>query len=144
MTTTESGDASVSTGLMVLFSQAWCLRAVELWDEVVFPNLVDPGNYHYSAEFVDTDTGAVCQFTSDTGRIITWQPGKHLSDDDCHFILLASRDNWRKVAEGKLDPVGAVASKRIHLKKGPMPVVIKEADAFKRLLVSWGRIPTDW
>lgn len=144
MTTTERSDPQVGTEVVELFSKEWCVKAIELWDEVVVPNLADPDNYNYNTEFYDTDTGAICQFTAATGRILSWEPGKKLSDEECTFILHATRENWKKVAEGKLDPIGAVASKRILAKKAPMPVVIKEADAFKRMLVSWGRIPTTW
>jgi hypothetical protein len=40
--------------------------------------------------------------------------------------------------------VGAVAAKRIHMRKGLMEVVIKEAEAFKKTLTGFGRIPTAW
>jgi putative sterol carrier protein len=127
-----------------LFSEEWCEKACALWDEVTFPHLVDPDNYNYVAEFQDTDTGNCATFKAEHGKIVDWVPGKTHPDEECDFILSASRDNWRKVAEGKLDPVGAVAAKRIHVKKGPMPVVVKEAKGFSNLLAGYGRIDTNW
>jgi putative sterol carrier protein len=144
MTATESEGTPVEAELVEPFSKEWCVQVIEIWNEVVVPNLVDPDNYNYVVEFGATDTGAVCQLKADHGQIITWDPGKGYNDDDCDFILWAKSEHWRSVAEGKLDPVGAVASKRIHMRKGPMPVVIKEADPFKKLLVGFGRIPTAW
>lgn len=127
-----------------LFSKEWCAEACKLWERVVIPNLVDLENYNYIAEWGVTDTGAVCQFKAEKGQILSWEPGKRFDDDACDFILWAKVAAWKQVGEGKMDPVGAVASKRIHLRKGPMPVVIKEADAFKRLLIGYGEIPTAW
>lgn len=126
------------------FGKEWCAKAVEIWDEVAFPNLADPGNYHYVVEWGESETGTICQFKADHGKIVSWEPGKSYSDEECDFLLWGVRENWKKIGEGKLDPVGAVASKRLHLRKGPMAVVIKEADAFKRILIGFGRIPTAW
>jgi putative sterol carrier protein len=144
MTTTDPGGAQVGQDLVDLFSPEWCVKAIEVWNEVVIPHLADPDNYHYVAEWKDTDTDAICQFKAAAGRIVTWEAGKTYNDEDCDFILWAKHDIWKKVADGVLDPVGAVASKRIHMRKGPMTVVIKEADGFKRLLVAYGRIATNW
>jgi putative sterol carrier protein len=136
--------ASVKAPVVEPFSKEWCLQAVPLWNDVVIPSLVDLDNYNYVVEFGEIDTGSVCQLKAERGQIMAWEPGKTFTDDECDFILWATSENWRKVAEGKLDPVGAVASKRIHMRKGPMPVVIKEAEAFKKLLIDFGRIPTAW
>lgn len=136
--------ADGGAGLVDWGSKEWCEKAIEVWDEVTFPNLVDPDNYHYIVEWGETDTGTCNQFKADHGKIVTWEPGKTYSDEDCTFILWASKENWRKIGEGKLDPVGAVASKRVHMRKGPMTVVVKESEAFKKLLVGFGQIPTAW
>jgi len=128
-----------------LFSQEWCEQAKDVWADVVVPNLVDPDNYNYVVEFraVDID-GAVCQLKATKGVVEDWFTGKKYSDEEATFLIDATKDIWHKVADGKLDPVGAVASKRVHLRKGPMPVVIKESKAFTGLLESFGRIPTEW
>ena len=126
------------------FSDEWCAQAAAVWDDVVVPNLVDPENYNYIVEWKATDTGAICQLKAERGKVTEWAPGKRFSDDDCDFILHAPSATWQKIADGQLDPVGAIASQRLHLQKGPMPVVITEAEAFKRLLVGFGRVPTNW
>jgi putative sterol carrier protein len=128
----------------VLFSQEWCESAKKLWDVAVVPVLVDPDTYDYVVEFRATDLGAVCQLKAAKGKVLEWNAGKKYSDDEADFLIDATKDNWQKVGNGKLDPVGAVASKRIHLRKGPMPVVIKEAQAFTQLLGGFGTIPTAW
>ena len=125
-----------------LFSQEWCERAKAVWDDTVVPNLLVPEVISYVIEWGDIDSGAVCQTTCEGGKVLDWVAGKPHPDEECHFIFWGTRENWRKVGEGKLDPVAAVASKRLHMRRGLMPVVIKEADAFKKLLVGFGRIPT--
>jgi putative sterol carrier protein len=146
MSTVESKDVSMAEGLLEYGGKEWCARMAAQWAEVVYPNIADAESYNYSAQFTDTDTGAVFQWRAEKGRIVYWEPGKVLSDDECTFILSATHDNWRKVADGKLDGVGAVAAKRVHLHKGPMPVVIREATAFKILIgpQGHGSIPTAW
>ena len=143
MTTTEA-DGSEATDQLELYSKEWCEKAIELWDEIVYPSLADRDNYNYAVEFGETDNGTSSQLKAEKGRIVWWEPGQQLGDEELTFVLWATRDNWRKIGEGKLDPVGAVASKRVHMRKGPMPVVVKEADAFKRLLAGFGTIPTQW
>lgn len=135
---------ATETDLVEFCSQEWCNQAMELWEEVVIPNLADPPNYNYVVEWKDTDSGAISQFKAEKGIIQDWEPGKRYPDEECDFILWAKRENWQKIANGTLDPVGAVASKRVHLRKGPMAIVIKEANAFKLLLIAYGRIPTAW
>lgn len=131
-------------GLVELFSQEWVDKAKELWAEVVTPNLVEPETYDYIMEFGVIDGDAVCTIRPEQGRPVEAVAGKKYSDEECGFILYATKDIWRKVAAGELDPVAAVASKRIHLRKGPMAVVIKEADPTKQFLSGFGRIPTNW
>jgi putative sterol carrier protein len=126
------------------FSAEWCEQALQVWDDVTFPALVDPENYHYIAEFGETDTGQCATFKADHGKLLEWVPGKTYPDEECDFVIWATRANWKKVAEGKLDPVGAVAAKRVHVRKGPMPVIVKEAKAFSNLLAGYGRIETNW
>jgi hypothetical protein len=134
-----------SPDLVELFSPEWCDHATLVWKEVATPYIADPDNFDYIVEWGETDTGTCSQTKAiPPGVVDTWQPGQPYGADRAQFQLWASRDVWRKIADGKLDPVAAMAAKRLHLRKGPMAVVIKEADAFKRLLANWGRIPTAW
>lgn len=127
-----------------LFSQDWCERAKKIWDDSVIPVLADRDGYNYVVEFRATDIGAVCQLKAEKGVLIEWNAGKKHSDEEADFLIDATKEIWHKVAGGKLDPVAAVAAKRIHMRKGPMPIVIKEAKAFTVLLESFGHIPTAW
>lgn len=128
-----------------LFSQEWCDAAIKLWEAEVYPNLADAENYAYIAEFGVTDhPEQVSQFKAEKGHLLEWTAGKKFTDDEATFLVWAKIENWQKVAEGTLDPVGAVAAKRVHLRKGPMTVVVNEADAFTRLLKGFGTIPTKW
>jgi putative sterol carrier protein len=144
MTPSDPQGMGIETGLVQPFSSEWCEKAIEIYNAIVVPVLADPPNYNYLTQFSVTDSEHVCQFRTEHGQVLGWEPGKKFSEEDCDFILTATGENWQKVADGKLDPVGAVAAKRIHLQKGPMPVVIKEAEAFKTMLSAFGRIPTAW
>ncbi|MEW6470784.1 MAG: hypothetical protein AB1679_00760 [Actinomycetota bacterium] len=133
----------MAEGLLEYASKEWCERAVEVWNETVVPNLVDPEHYHYTVEFGETASGKFSQLNTEYGKVLTWEPGKHI-EEECDFVIWATPEIYEKIGEGKLDPVGAVASKRVHVRRGPMPVIIKEADAFKKLLIGLGQIPTAW
>jgi len=127
------------------FSQEWCDAATKVWSNDVYPLIKDREGYNYTVEFGSTDAPEqVCQLQAKLGMVEWWNPGKKLADADLTFIIWAKREHWKKVAEGTLDPVGAVAAKRVELRKGPMTVVVKEADAFTRLLKGFGTIPTRW
>ena len=136
-----------SQDLVELFSQEWVDKAKELWAEVVTPNLVEPETYDYIMEFglMEGDqVVAVATIRPEKGVPVEAVAGKKYSDEESGFMLYATKENWRKVALGEMDPVAAVASKRIHLRKGPMPVVIREANPTKQFLRGFGRIPTRW
>ena len=140
-----SSSEDSAADLVELFSAEWCDHATRVWKEVATPFIADPENFDYIVEWGDTDTGACSQTKAiPPGVVESWQPGQPHGADAAQFQLWASRDIWRKIGDGRLDPVAAMAAKRVHLRKGPMAVVIKEADAFKRLLAAWGRIPTAW
>jgi hypothetical protein len=135
----------MSTESVELFSKEWCEHATDVWMDVAAPAIADPPNFDYVVEWGETDTGACSQTKAvPPGVPESWQPGQPFPPEQVQFSLWASRDTWKKLGEAKLDPVGAMAAKRLHLRKGPMAVVIKEAEAFKRLVSSWGRIPTAW
>ena len=133
----------MSQGPVDFFSEEWCAAATDLWNRVATPLFVDPDNYNYKLEWRTTD-GRVNQMIADHAKAVDWWVGKTVPDEEIAFIVEAPEENFRKVAEGKLDPVGAVAAKRIHLKKGPMTALIKEAGAFKTFMEHWGDIDTRW
>ena len=133
----------MSEGPVEFFSEEWCVKATELWNTVATPLFVDPDNYNYKLEWRTPD-GRVNQMIADHAKAVDWWVGKKLPDEEIGFIVEAPEENFRKVAEGMLDPVGAVAAKRIHLKKGPMTALIKEATAFKTFMEHWGDIDTKW
>lgn len=128
-----------------LFSQEWCDAAKDLWEKEVYPLLADAENYAYIAEWgIIGQEDSLCQFKAEKGHLVEWDAGKKYSDEEATFLIWAKKEHWQKVAEGAMDPVGAVAAKRIFLKKGPMTVVVNEADAFTHLLKGFGSIPTKW
>jgi putative sterol carrier protein len=130
--------------VLELFSQPWCDVMGARWDAEFAPRLADPKSFTYTAEFGLSDGEGVCQLAADQGRFAWWKPGRSRDGDEVDFILYGAKEHWQKVAQGKLDPIAAMTAKRLHLRKGPLEVAIKEVDFLKRLLLAFGDIPTAW
>lgn len=124
-----------------LFSAQWCDQAAKLYVTDVAPFIRDPENFTYTAEFAVLG-GAASQFSVEKNRMTWWKPGSDHLAEPGDFVLHAREEHWAKVIGGQLEPVPAIAAKRIHLVRGPMDVVIKETDALKRMILSWAKIGT--
>lgn len=59
------------------------------------------------------------------------------------FVLWASRENWKKLAEGDMGPRAAMLTKKLKF-KGSMITAMKYMSAFEESLRLMGRIPTKW
>ena len=62
---------------------------------------------------------------------------------EAQFIIRASAANWRKVIEGKLDPIPAMMTRKLKL-KGDMMKVMRYPKAAKELVNCVSRVPTDF
>jgi len=62
---------------------------------------------------------------------------------EAQFILRASFTNWRKVIEGKLDPIPGMMTRKLKL-KGDMMKVMRYPKAAKELVNCVSRVPTDF
>ncbi len=62
---------------------------------------------------------------------------------DSEFIIAAPLPVWRKVLEGKLDPIRGLVSRQLKM-KGNMMKVMKAPKAAGELVKSCGKVDTDW
>ena len=62
---------------------------------------------------------------------------------EAQFIIRASAANWRKVIEGKLDPIPAMMTRKLKL-KGDMMKVMRYPKAAKEMVNCVSRVPTDF
>jgi len=60
------------------------------------------------------------------------------------FVISASRDSWQKILNKELDPMMAVMTKKLELKKGNVGTLLKYVDAAKELIRSATKIPTEF
>ena len=60
------------------------------------------------------------------------------------FIISASKDSWQKILKKELDPMLAVMTKQLELKKGNVGTLLKYVDAAKELIKSAAEIPTEF
>lgn len=127
-----------------LFSAEWCQQATQLWEELVVPDLIDPEAFNYVIQFNVADDSAMCQLKAERGHAVAWEPGTPFPDAETQFIVAATPENWRKLGEGTLDPMAAIPSKRMHFRRGPVAVAIKEIQAFKKIIPAIMAFPIDW
>ena len=64
--------------------------------------------------------------------------------DTAEFIISASSDSWQKILNKELDPMLAVMTKKLELKKGNVGTLLKYVDAAKELIRSATEIPTEF
>jgi len=62
---------------------------------------------------------------------------------EVQFIIRASATNWRKVIEGKLDPIPGMMTRKLKL-KGDMMKVMRYPKAAKEMVACVSRVPTDF
>jgi len=62
---------------------------------------------------------------------------------EAQFIIRASATNWRKVIEGKLDPIPGMMTRKLKL-KGDMMKVMRYPKASKEMVNCVSRVPTDF
>ena len=66
-----------------------------------------------------------------------------VDEREAQFIIRAPYTNWRKVIEGKLDPISGMMTRKLKL-KGDMMKVMRYPKAAKELVNCVSRVPTDF
>jgi len=67
------------------------------------------------------------------------------SEDErkAEYVIRAPYSTWRKVIEGKLDPIQGMMTRKLKL-KGNMTKILRYPKAAKELVNCVSRVPTDW
>ena len=60
------------------------------------------------------------------------------------FIISANKESWQKILQGSLDPMMAVMTKKLELKKGNVGALIKNVEAAKVLIKTATQIETEF
>jgi putative sterol carrier protein len=64
--------------------------------------------------------------------------------ESTEFIIAASKNSWENLLTGKLDPMMAVMTKKLELKKGNIGGLMKYIEAAKELFKSAKQITTEF
>ncbi|TEU04033.1 MAG: sterol carrier protein [Dehalococcoidia bacterium] len=65
------------------------------------------------------------------------------NEREAAFVIRAPYSNWRKVIEGKLDPIQGMMTRKLKL-KGDMTKILRYPKAAKELVNCVSRVPTDF
>lgn len=65
------------------------------------------------------------------------------SEKNASYVISAPYSIWRKVVEGKIDPIQGMMTKRLKL-KGNMMMVMRYPKAAKEIMACTQQIPTDF
>ena len=65
------------------------------------------------------------------------------SEKKAEFVIRAPFNNWRKVIEGKLDPIQGMMTRKLKL-KGNMMKIMRYPKAAKEMVNCVSRVPTDF
>lgn len=69
-----------------------------------------------------------------------------MESEDQHeteFVVRAPYSTWRRVIDGKLDPIQGMLTKQLKL-KGDLMMVMRYPKAAQEIVASCAKIPTDW
>ena len=62
---------------------------------------------------------------------------------EAEFVIRASFSNWRKVIEGKLDPIQGMMTRKLKL-QGNMMKIMRYPKAAKEMVACCALVPTEW
>lgn len=65
------------------------------------------------------------------------------NEREAQFIIRAPYANWRKVIDGKLDPIQGMMTRKLKL-KGNMMKIMRYPKAAKEMVNCVSKVPTDW
>ena len=68
---------------------------------------------------------------------------QELGEKDAEYTISAPYSTWRKVIEGKIDPIQGLMTKRLKL-KGNMMMVMRYPKAAKEIMACASQIPTEF
>ena len=67
-----------------------------------------------------------------------------LDIDDAPFVIEASYAQWKSIIRKELDPIMAMLTSQLRLKKGHLPTLIKDVEGSKQLVLSASQVDTEF
>jgi putative sterol carrier protein len=67
-----------------------------------------------------------------------------LDIEDAPFVIEASYAQWKAIIQGELDPIMAMLTSQLRLKKGHLPTLIKDVEGSKQLVLSASKVDTEF
>ena len=64
--------------------------------------------------------------------------------ETAEFVISAGRESWQKILNGELDPMMAVMTKKLELKKGNVGVLVRNVNAAKELIKTAAAVETEF
>jgi putative sterol carrier protein len=64
--------------------------------------------------------------------------------DDVPFVIEASYAQWKAIIKRELDPILAMLSAQLRLRKGHLPTLIKDVEGSKQLVLSASQVDTEF
>jgi len=64
--------------------------------------------------------------------------------DEAPFVIEASYALWKSIIRGELDPILAMLTSQLRLKKGHLPTLIKDVEGSKQLVLSASKVDTEF
>jgi putative sterol carrier protein len=64
--------------------------------------------------------------------------------DDTPFVIEASYAQWKAIIKRELDPILAMLSAQLRLRKGHLPSLIKDVEGSKQLVLSASQVDTEF
>lgn len=80
----------------------------------------------------------------ENGKCKSAKTADNTDTENAEYIISASKDSWKKILNSELDPMLAVMTKKLELKKGNVGSLLKYIDAAKELLKSASQVNTEF
>jgi len=139
----------------VMLSEEWGKSACEVWnnDKVLTEGLFESGwveNYRVGKDFriievyrkdCPDSPHIQLKFRPEDNKAVCVGSGQEL-DDGFDFLMWAKTANWVKMGEGKIGPMGGMATGRLRF-KGSMWEAMKNMGPFKNFLLLFGKVSAD-
>ncbi|HEB71596.1 MAG TPA: sterol-binding protein [Nitrospirae bacterium] len=151
----EAGKQAEEQAGVVMLSEEWGKSACEVWnnDPVLSEGLFESGwaeNFREGMDFriieiyrkdCPDSPHVQLKFQPEDNKTMCVDSGPDFNKG-YDFLMWASTGNWVKMGEGKIGPMGGMATGRLRF-KGSMWEAMKNMGPFKNFLLLFGKIPAD-
>ena len=132
------------TNIMKIFSEEWIKDYYEkLSSNKTFKQAADDW-YIKLVLTIDDEENKNVFLDLQNGECKSARIANNTDIENADYIITASKDSWKKILNNELDPMLAVMTKKLELKKGNVGSLLKYIDAAKELLKSASQVNTEF